>query len=472
MYFCSIKKAYVMKIKVLLLLTITAAYVASSPKAAGQIPYDYALGGINLTPTESVVRTIDQQRIIASYKHYGGPYMLTRVSLSGIIRAKLDDYHRITDIRIVDDEVFFCGYKRDNRYSFLGHANIADIESMNPHFTIEEVWIDSTSQTLLYRLAAYKDASGTYRIVAIGEFGYNSTFTYSAPHNAYPCPSSTSCVSSFVIEYNYSGTFSHVGNAVLHDRNSFFEVACDVVETDNYVAVVAYNDKDQLIIHTSPKGSSFFPGAFNNFSYYSVLYQEGNYHCCHMKGDTIALVSVFALGGGPSYETHLRVIDLASMLMTNAQTFNLLTKEEPMGVTYMPDYAKLVLLQNHKYNATEVYDTYFFLKPYESSTYIADEVYDASNNSFLSLDRLTSKHIVSGGGGYWNLKDVSFNNMSNCYKVRSQTVNLLTTASHNTNAYPYLSIIPISRPSIVETYDFVPITSYCITNYPKNDIQQ
>ena len=68
--------------------------------AEGQILFNYALGGISFTPSNAVVRTVNDQKVIASY-YDGANYCLACVDPTNITTAKMDDYHEIADVRIV-----------------------------------------------------------------------------------------------------------------------------------------------------------------------------------------------------------------------------------------------------------------------------------------------------------------------------------------------------------------------------------
>ena len=57
-----------MKKILLLSVAFTVFYVMQTPLAEGQILYNYALGGdVSDFPSRSVVRTVSDQKVIASY---------------------------------------------------------------------------------------------------------------------------------------------------------------------------------------------------------------------------------------------------------------------------------------------------------------------------------------------------------------------------------------------------------------------
>ena len=452
-----------MKNFLLLTVAFTVLYVTQTPSAEGQILFNYALGGGSFTPSNAVVRTVNDQNVIASYWD-GTYYRLARVGLIDIISAKMDDRHQIADIRIVRDDIFFCGMNRSTNHAFLGHATVPDIESQNPHIEFYDIIIPNTTSTRFWRLAAYEDLSGRYHLVVVGEMWYYNGVT---PSNACPCPLLTHCQSTIVAEYTYQfGTFSYADGRVLNDQNGHYEYACDVVETDNYVAVVTFPAADELIIHRCDKNNLWAPLSFDTYYRYKVPPSKVLFNGCRMKEDTIAVASVFNNGPGTD-NMQVRVVDLATMNMSCAQTFDLKDKDDIYEMAYLPDVQRLVLLTYHTYTPlTLLIHTFCFLKPYETVfPYTMEKIYDINRRSFTSLDRLSSQHIVAAGGDYWIMKEVPNNNpASTCYVTKTQPVKELSTSIPIDERYGFL---PFSAPGISsscnEVYDSIGMNTGCLT---------
>ena len=454
-----------MKKILLLSVAFTVFYVLQTSLAEGQILYNYALGGdVSDFPSRSVVRTVSDQKVIASYWD-GTNYRLARVGLTDIISAKMDDHHQIADIRIVGDDIFFCGMDRSNNRAFLGHATVSDIEAQNPHIQFQELIIP-VALSRLYRLAAYQESpTDPFRLVAVGDIWYNGT----PDPNIYPCPASpymTDCCAHIVVEYKYqSGSFTHLGNKVLNDVNGHFEYACDVVETDNYVAVVTFPAADELIIHRCDKSNVLGPLSFNYYYRYTVPSGRVVFNACKMKGDTIAVASVFDYGGGVD-DMQVRVVDLATMNMPYAQVFDLMDKDDVYEMAYLPDVQKLVLLTNQTYSyLVELHHTFCFLKPYETVfPYNMEKIYESNDRSFTSVDRLSSQHIVAAGGNYWMMRDVTYNNpTSTCYVTKDHPVRWLKLSSPISDKYVFLPLnITHSFSSCNETYEQIWMTGKCV----------
>ena len=445
-------------------------YIMQTSSAEGQTFFDFALGGDTFSPSNAVVRSVSDQKVIASYWD-GTYYRQARVGLTDFIFAKMDDHHEIADIRIVGDDIFFCGMDRSTNHAFLGHATVPDIESQNPHIEFYDIIIPYTTISRFWRLAAYLDSPNVTRLVAVGDFWYTNDGVNPQPSGVPSCSLSGTCQSTFAVEYTYmSGGFNYVGNKVFSDNSSHYEYACDVVETDHYVAVLTFPAADELIIHRCDKTNVLASLGYPNiYYYYKVPPRGAAFYGCKMKGDTIAVASVFNNGPGTD-ELQLRVVDLTTMNMPHAQTFDLLDKDDIYEMTYLPDIQRLVLLQNQTYTPlTLLRHTFCFMKPYETVfPYNMEKIYEANSRKFTSLDRLSSKHIVAAGGDYWMMKDVSVNNpASTCYVIKNQLVKKLATSTPLTRNHTFQStiILPTIPTPCNETYDWDSMMAPCITPY-------
>ena len=436
-----------MKTKVRLFLSFSVLGAGVCLQVRGQY-YDFVMGGGNTT-SRSIIRTIDPQRAVAYYGGVGS-HTLAVINMSGdIYKTEFSDDIDITDIRIVGGDIFFCGWNRSSRKGILGHASVNAIETTVASISCQEIdWGISASTNIPWRLAAYIDVTGAFRVVAIGEMYYNLSSMPSAPAWFYSCtlPDYAACHTFFVLECNYSaGSFSVVDCKFSCDH-SRYERVDDVVLTDNWLAIITeYPDKNEMIIHKCNKNNVV--GTFDPYYSYVVPNNEGVYHCCKMQGDTIALVALYQPWWTTTYETHMRTVDLASMTMTSAQGYPLLDKAEPEEIVYMPGYATLVLLQCQQFPSLAYHYAYVNWKPYTTPPYYADLIYESGDNPFYSIDRLTLKYIAAAGGDYWMEKDVmSANPSASCYTVDVQKISPLGTASPVAGVYSYYSLVPTLPP--------------------------
>ena len=366
------------------------------------------------------------------------------------------------DIRIENNVVFFCGWNSQTSKGFIGHVTVADVASSTPYsihcYDIEDQLNPMMTGTtaIMWRLAAYNDGTGTTRIVCLG----NAWFHY-GNNTFYPCIDSVylSCQASFIVECTYSGMLNTPMNMIIVSDSTRFEIADDVVVTDNWLAIVSrYPDQDEIVVHRCAKNNVI--GTFDNYYAFKVNPLEGVNHCCHMKGDTIADATLYCTLPAVHYESHLRTFDLNAMTMTRAQQFDLLEKTEPQEVVYLPDYAKLVTLQYQKYPFTGFHYTFVSWEPYSTTSYYAKLMYESRDNViFQMVDKLTQKHIVAAGGDYWMMKDIINDNPStSCYTIAQQKVEALQRSPQTSNyhAFGHKTFSP-QIPSIGE-----PMTSFIL----------
>ena len=423
-----------MKLLSKLILSFSVFCMLACLQAQGQTYYNFALGGLSspYNPTHAIIRTIDAQRAVA---YYGGPGVATSVlayidlSTLTVSRLELDGgFDQLKDIRIENGVVFFCGRNSQTLRGFIGHVTLADLiastaNSIHCYDIYDPGLMAYTSSTIMWRLAAYNDGTGTTRVVCLGNTWFqngNTTF-YPCTDTVYP-----TCQASFIVECTYSGTLSTPMNMIVVSDATRFELADDVVVTDNWLAIISrFPAQDEIVIHRCAKNDVI--NTFNNFYSFKVNSLEGVNHCCHMKGDTIADATLYSSPSVSHYESHLRVFDLNTMTMTRAQQFDLLEKAEPQEVVYLPDYATLVTLQYQMYPSNVLHHTFVSWKPYSTTPYFAKLTYEIiTNKKFESLDKLTQKHIVAAGGDYWLMKDIINDDPSTtCYKLAQQKVEAL-----------------------------------------------
>ena len=432
-----------------LFLFVSAFCTLFHPQAQGQPYYNFVVGGISLTQSSSIIRPIDPYRAIAYYERTGGlPAVLALVDLNNPVivhHAELIQEYFVKDIRVVGSDVFFCGWNKRTSSGMLGHLNINDLTNMSPIVSYVELKVGP--QTIMWRLAAYDDGTGTTRVVSLGNTRYVDS---NAP--LFPvCPPLSICQASFVTEYIWAGAFTCVGSKTVGDLN-YFERADDVVVTDNWLAVVtSIPNRDEIAIHRCAKNNVI--GTFDNYTSFKVPYQEGVNHCCHMKGDTIADATLYSSNGGAPYESHLRVFDLNTMRMTRAQQFGLLDKAEPLEVVYMPEYATLVSLQDMRYPSGAYHHTFVQWRPYDAIPYLAKLMYEQNFDTYYWLDKLTAKHIIAAGGEYWLMKDISYDApTTTCYTMANQVVEYLELSAPSNNFYPYTSITINDSPASNSSY--------------------
>lgn len=435
--------------------------VLLSLHAQGQTYYNFILGGINYTPGASLVRCIDNERAIAFYDNSSSTvHNLALIDIYGNVRGtKLNNDYILRDIQIVGDDVYFCG-SHNHTNGFIGHVRISDLENMTPHVTYHNLSIVYAS--IVTGMAAYRIATGT-KIVGIGyKYYLDTSIVYGT------CPSMYDCHGSFIIECDASGaTLSSPIQLKVVGYQGGWENPYDIVETDNYVAVLSYRQENgRMVIHRCAKNNVL--GTFNNYHHYTIAYEDGfsGYLGCKMQDDTIAVVALASATGQPPYETQMRTYDLNTMSMVHAQSMAVVDKVAPSGMVYMPEYKTLVMLQRQPFPTpwSNYHDTFLNWEPYRTTSYNMQGMYESVREyKYYALDRLAPKDFVATGGDFWIEAEI-YHKASTCYTMDSVQVTLLQRASPmlELTSYPQ-GVVGITTEYSNDSYSGG-IVANCVTN--------
>ena len=400
----------------------------------GQSYYNFVLGGINYTTATSLIRCIDDQRAIAFYENPSNTvHSLALIDINGNVKGtKLSSDYIVRDIQIVGEDVYFCG-SHNHINGFIGHVKISDLENQTPYVTYHNLSIAYAS--IVTKMAAYKTATGT-KIAAIGYKYYSDTSIVYGN-----CAPMYACHGSFIIECDAIGaTLSSPLQLKVVGYQGGWENPYDIVETDNYVAVLSYRQENgSMVIHRCAKNNVL--GTFNDYYYYTIAYEDGfsGYLGCKMQDDTIAVVSLANAMNNLPYETHMRTYDLGTMSMVHAQSMVVVEKVAPSDMVYMPEYKTLLMLQWQPFPTpwSNYYDTFFYWEPYRATSYNMQGMYESVwKYRYYALDRRAPKDVVATGGDYWIEADIHHKE-STCYTVDSVQVTLLQRASPVWESYVY-----------------------------------
>lgn len=394
----------------LLLLSIPLGALAQYPA--------FTLAGMSgSSASTTLVRTYTSTQV-ATYYQRGGRNYIALVDIAGNVKeTKLDDYYTVYDMRIVGDELYFCGLYQaspaaglDMGDGVIGHLSLAALDAGSP---VVDYYTDG-SLTPLNRMAAY-DMGGVVKVVALG-LVYNADSPCSCPVMAAPY----TCADHQLVEADFvDGVLTNVQYAQTAESPANVEELYDVVETDNYVAVIAVERPNhELTIHRCDKGNVL--GTFEHYSVYPILcdtYEPG-YIGCHVKADMVAVASfAWVSPAQHDYRTQVRVIDLPSQTMVSAQEYKMDEKTVPSEMVYFPDHSTLVLLQNQMLDPYAWRRAFVHLRPFAATPYLAEAHFESSMSvPFVSLDKAGNNYYVTTGGECWMLKDIATTpSVSSCY---------------------------------------------------------
>ncbi len=393
-----------MKNNVFLPLLALCFWLVPSPPALGQTYYDYASGNIgSWTTPRSIVRDVDPTSVVAYYCNSANKGYLVKIEYPSmaIKKIELEDNRIVNDIRIVGNNVYFCGSIGLESQAFIGHVYLSTFSDPLPR-AVTYYDLDPTYTSSCTRMAAYV-VGGVEKVVLVGHKKYIDHPLYDCPYTYNP-PIYWSCIRRFIAEVNFNGSILIPPVSFANSESTDFshlEVVEDVVETASYLAAVChYTDKNAISIHLCSKWnvvSDFINLPF----YYFVVPDEGlsDYHACLTEGDTIAVMSMSVYySPAEHFATTIRCFDLQSMTNTVAQRVETENKNEPLDMLYMPETGRLVVLQEaYLPSILAMRNLAINVEPYNLSSYNAKCWYEPSNLLYSSLARLNPYEFAASG---------------------------------------------------------------------------
>ena len=471
-----------MKKKLLLPALVLFWGAVFSPPAMGQyFNFASAYTGNQTTTYHSLIRTIDDtSALVYFYDDSVHQYAIARVGLSLSCRkALLPAGCTVNDMRITNNNVYFCGSL--NATPIIGHINLSDF--WTPTRTVTLYKVDNLYASNLNRMAAYT-IGGRQKVVIVGDV----IFTDNSP---FPCPFEITyydsilgdtvqyfyynCIHTIILEVDFTGsnyiTDSYVSTTDVFNRH--LELITDVVETQNYVAFVGhFTNHHTTIIHRCDKNNVVNTFSGNHWCFWGIDEGHSNYHCCLMKGDTIAVSSLstfYDAMGVQQFSTNIRVFDIASTNITNTHALRvpLNTKTEPLDLMYMPRDHRLVLLQDiYLPSLSSDQNTFVHIDPYAASVHNTKCWYESRwQKPFNCLSRLNDTVYLASGGEYWCMKDIDPLVSDSCYKtdaIKITPINIVKYAPEPDTYYQNNNLVDsLYSFSIPKNAD---MTHYCIFN--------
>ena len=388
-------------------IAVVCALLMAVPEAAeGQTLYDYA--GVSDSPVQtnplSVIRRESSGRAVFSYVMNGKTYIGLVDLYGNIKRADIGPDKRVYDMRVVGDELYFCG-SVSGVQAFVGHLKIHQLATSPGPFPIDFTYLKASETDCLTRMVAYRWGTEV-KVVAIG---YNDCLWYNC---SYVCPTNATCRKEFVFECVFTSglpsTSSPIRLQVVNpgaygDR---MEVLDDIVETDNYVAIVGVYDNAWFVIRRCRKDDIML--TMSNLFLYPFQGREllMEHKACRMRGDTIAVASQASdIDLNPENRTRFRVFDMATMNMLVDQEFEHGIKVKPDEMVYVPVDKTVVLLQEMPIpSLTNNNSVFVQLHPYQATPYVAQGWYTTSGLRYGSLDVRDDENYIATGGNYWITK--------------------------------------------------------------------
>lgn len=353
-----------------------------------------------------LVRNWDNQQVVAFHDAENGVYFSctdysaffsSYPSMPSTAPAFFDNIFNdiwVYDMEIVDDIVFFCGYKSVTSVTPTVYHGVVGWFDLNLFVsgTFAPRIIDVPDAFELLKMVAYKVGS-KYKVVAVG---YNSNipvFPYSLADN------------STIVEIDDVTGAPTYYYSIIDRSTGLNEYIHDIVYTGQSVVLVGivkqftnplYHIRifdNPASLHTSILGDKVFyftSGVSNEV--------QGRTYPTLMNDGTIAITYVHHEPSLGTYETWLRVVDtfIPTPSNINSQAFSIDYKYEPIDLAYSKKEETLVLMQHVKYYYN--YNPQFvFLKPLYSSSYNANLSHFRTDFTPTSLDIYSKSSFVAVG---------------------------------------------------------------------------
>ena len=281
-------------------------------------------------------------------------------------------FWRIEDLRVCDDDIFFCGRSK-NGLGFIGYLNINDYS--NSYITVSYKEIRNT--TNLFHLTAYKNSYGQTNVVAVGAIDTNN------------------------LNYKIVEVKDILGTDTTSIRDVSNEALFEVFYTNNQVVTIGYARAYNALCIRLANPDDVTDPLFNT----RHLFSSVDDHILSttrsaVLGDELAVSFLDYDNNLSEFVTRIRFFDLTTMTMVNAQQLQLKEKTAPYELTYIPDSGKLVVLEEFEFPFGHGVSqgNFITLDPIQNNLYLGKVRYHRGVR-FESLDNFNDKYFISAGNG-------------------------------------------------------------------------
>ncbi len=365
-----------------------------------------------------------------------GPYNPGCMSAGATVSDPLPAGISLSDMRILDDKLFFCGHDGGSGNPIVGWLDLNQFIANYFPFNYYDIGTFAT----LNKLTVFNH-NGDYKIAAIG------------------CDTSVICCSS-ILEMENITTPPIPLQYMQHTMSQSIttERLDDIIFTGSKVVAVGAIDFPYPYFYCSilmfDDLSDFSASTYyNNLFYFNNdptdLHSQKTVSTL-MNKDEIAVAYVHS-DPPLHYSTRIRVIDVSSSIPTNtyAQEFDIYDKDEPIEMVYSRKSQKLALLQPV---SGVGYPEFVFPEPYQTIPYTVHYTNFPNSPIYNSLDLYHGNNIVSVGEKYAYLQNLPWQTNMGCpnsTKMEVRNINI----SH-TGLMP-LTLDSISGYSSLDTLNMI-----------------
>lgn len=299
---------------------------------------------------------------------------------------------RVSDIYVVDDYAFFCGYY----WGFgsivttpvYGYLDLTDFFSPNVNINCYILsGGTTTAPRTLERLVAYPDGMGGYSVVAFGR-------------DEHPCKLIEIKDATSISPTCYSYDFP-ISNPYIEMCEMYID---DISLDDNNVYLSGHD------VSSPPANQVWYgiykrtniAGTMGNTFYFPVSEKpNGSVICTSMPGESIfALAYTYFDIILNKWYTRIRCIDKLSGTNTNSQQFDKTEKYEPLRMIYLPDLSSIELVQENEKGTDFVK-----IEPFSSIGYNTPVLTHPGYDYYYNIDTVDGHHFISACRNYFYIQD-------------------------------------------------------------------
>lgn len=297
----------------------------------------------------------------------------------------------VSDIYVVDDYAFFCGYLWGSgsvtTTSFYGYLDLTDFllyssVTINCYLLQDDIGV---APSTLERLVAYPNGAGGYSVVAFGNEMKSCKLI--EIQNATVAP----------VVYTYDFPIS---NPYIDMCKMYID---DISLDDSYVYLsghdisspptnqVWYGIYDKTNIAASMGNTFFFPASEE---------PNGSVICTAMPGESMfALAYTYYDEIPEQWYTRIRMIDRTNGINVLSQQFKKEEKYEPLRMIYLSDLSSIELVQDNERSSE-----FIMINPFSGLAYNAS-VLTHLGYYFYNIDNIAGHHFLSAYQNYFYIQD-------------------------------------------------------------------
>ena len=352
----------------------------------------------------AIVRSWDNGKAAITYYEIGLKKYIQYVDYQtgNSYRASAPDSVQILDMYIYKDIVYYCGYSvyELGGRGVVGYFKPVDFIS-SPHVDYHILLVPPLTHVKKLVVQENQDIGGV-EVVAIGERKWFDTVFNAWGH---PVQIISNLQQYFIFCRDILQPSVIYDIAIIPNTEYYY----NVLLTDNHVAFVGLTHVpyNTISIRLRNRFNTALPGSIDDQITFPASASEtfSAMHSIHLNSDTIATAYMYIESSSGIVSNRVRVIDIASLLMTHSQEYIVPDKSEVKDMVYMPADHSVVCMQDFMTTLSSYNSNFVYLNPFAIANYYTDLEY-LKDVLFNSMTRgLGIKRFLASDGPSWFMKD-------------------------------------------------------------------